>query len=501
MTLRDKCTAIYRRTARILGAIVRNAPTLVARAIGPLQRMYYFSNRRFSQEERERLYILDVGGRGRNTYPFMHGWGGKVRTWNVNLFVEADIKDDARTLATISEESADGIYSSHLIEHLWWWEAEQVLVNWFKKLTPGGRLEIRCPDMSVLLSSLLVDRKPHRYWEDLTLHNVYGAASKPWHVHYKVDGQVHRNLLTAKRLIRLLEGVGFGRVRRIHYGRKYKDYWPYDLSYHRYFGKKVKDLVVEAYRPERTSQSLFISHHDSAKEVQKRLRGAEWGMLSQNGEDGVIDQIFKYIGVTTRYFVEIGIAPPWGRVSEELEGNTVLLRKLGWEGLWVDKCTEHAQVVNSAVTAEDVDALLRHHSVPENCDLLSIDVDGNDFWLWSAIRAAKPRVVVIEYNAALGSKESKTIEYDPDYQSQGTNYFGASLEALRRLGSSKGYSLVYCESEGVNAFFVRKDFLVAENELRASETYRRPKYPPYKDGVGRWMHIDESGEQSGSARP
>ena len=109
------------------------------------------------------------------------------------------------------------------------------------------------------------------------------------------------------------------------------------------------------------------------------------------------------------------------------------------------------------VTAENVETLFEKHRVPEAFDLLSIDIDGNDYWVWKAITRYRPRVVVIEYNAAIPPSESRAISYDPRFRWDAmTNYFGASLLALQRLGAQKGYVLVGCERSGTNAFFIQR---------------------------------------------
>ncbi len=90
-------------------------------------------------------------------------------------------------------------------------------------------------------------------------------------------------------------------------------------------------------------------------------------------------------------------------------------------------------------------------------DLLVIDVDGNDFWLWKAIECVNPRVVVVEYNSYYHPPLAITQRYEPLRIFNGTSYYGASLEALVRLAGRKGYNLVGCSIVGDNAFFVRKD--------------------------------------------
>ncbi|ALM10329.1 MAG TPA: hypothetical protein DEB30_00430 [Candidatus Peribacter riflensis] len=114
------------------------------------------------------------------------------------------------------------------------------------------------------------------------------------------------------------------------------------------------------------------------------------------------------------------------------------------------------------ITAENIEPLFKKYGVPAECDLLSIDIDGNDYWVWKAITHFHPRVVIMEYNANKGPELSVTIPYDPAFIWDKTDYQGASLKALEKLGREKGYTLVATDRNGVNAFFVL-DALVPGN--------------------------------------
>lgn len=198
----------------------------------------------------------------------------------------------------------------------------------------------------------------------------------------------------------------------------------------------------------------------------KRLLRYGFKVYSQNDEDGIIQEIFRRIGATNRAFVEFG-------VEAGTECNTVKLLVDGWNGLWIEAGASHAAniregfapfvtekrltVLESRVTAENINDLLRQGGLNGEFDLLAIDIDYNDYWVWKAIDAVSPRVVAIEYNATLRPPLSLTVPYDPNGAWDGTNFYGASLEALVRLGTQKGYHLVGCSIAGVNAFFVRAD--------------------------------------------
>jgi hypothetical protein len=140
---------------------------------------------------------------------------------------------------------------------------------------------------------------------------------------------------------------------------------------------------------------------------------------------------------------------------------------LGWSGLFMendpglfaaleDKYRHRPRVrtVQADVGPENIDALLRQAGVPPEPDVLSVDVDGIDYWIWRALEAVRPRLVVIEYNAALDPDALLVQPRQPRIQWDGTQYFGASLGALRDLAARKGYRLVHTDLAGVNAFFV-----------------------------------------------
>ena len=119
----------------------------------------------------------------------------------------------------------------------------------------------------------------------------------------------------------------------------------------------------------------------------------------------------------------------------------------------------HAQAVCAWITPEFVNELVRQHGFAGEVDLLSIDVDGNDYWVWEALTECTSRVVVLEYNSMFGPDRAVTIPYDPSFNRRDHRfcYFGASLAGLTRLSQRKGYRLVAVDPTGVNAFFLRND--------------------------------------------
>jgi len=190
--------------------------------------------------------------------------------------------------------------------------------------------------------------------------------------------------------------------------------------------------------------------------------------LSQWGQDGVLDKIFELIGTTNKYFVEFGSSG-----NDSGMGNTAQLRKKGFDGLLMDGSERpYNQDVDGKkydvkiefVSSSNINELFAKYNVPEEFDFLSIDIDGQDFHVWNAINQKyKPRVVAIEMNYHIEPGHDKVmIKYD-NYQWDCSQFCGASVTALKKLGNSKGYSLVAtCMSD---AIFVRNDLLCRDNKI------------------------------------
>lgn len=217
------------------------------------------------------------------------------------------------------------------------------------------------------------------------------------------------------------------------------------------------------------------------------FREVGFRVFSDTDEDGILLYIFSLVGTTNRRLVDIGAASPWA-------SNTAnLIRNHAWTGLVVDASEQSVDdtrrfyegdpdqiyppdVVCSFVTMENVNRMLREHETTGEIDLLSIDIDGMDYWIWDAIEAVTPRVVVIEFQDILGSERAVTVPYSPRFQlrdypvnEHSNDYVGASLPAMVKLGRRKGYRLVGANVLGFNAFFVRNDVapdLLSEVEVK-----------------------------------
>lgn len=199
----------------------------------------------------------------------------------------------------------------------------------------------------------------------------------------------------------------------------------------------------------------------------------EYNVLSKDGSDGIINMIFNTIGTTNKFFVEFGI--------DGLDATPFLFYEHRWYGIWMDSDYDDPKVKKETITAENINEIFAKHQVPKEFDLLCIDIDSNDYWVWKALDYS-PRVVVIEYNAHIPPNESKVVSYDVNFVHKKDDYFGASLLAMYNLGKEKGYTLIGCDSVGANAFFVKSE--LAEGKFKGGtveELYMSPRYGTPRD--------------------
>lgn len=220
----------------------------------------------------------------------------------------------------------------------------------------------------------------------------------------------------------------------------------------------------------------------------KDIREAEFRVFSQFGEDGIIQWLVKRVAIDNDVFVEFG-------VDDYRESNTrFLLMNDNWQGLIIDAGDAHRQFLRGsqldwrheveALTAfidrENINGLIADAGIEGDIGLLSIDLDGNDYWVLEAIEVVSPRILLVEYNSIFGPEVEITIPYDPAFDRNEAHhsglYFGASLAAIAALANQKGYALVAGSRAGGNAFFVRRDVLGDVPELSVNEAYAASRF-------------------------
>ena len=206
----------------------------------------------------------------------------------------------------------------------------------------------------------------------------------------------------------------------------------------------------------------------------------EQKIYSQNGEDGItmklIELLYDNDKYYDKYYVEFG-------VENGMECNTRILKeKYNWKGLQMDGNNENNDIRKEFITKENVVELFRKYNVPFRINLLSVDIDFNDFYcLKEILDNYKCDIIICEYNSSHQANEDKIVIYNKNGMWDGSNYFGASLLALQKLGERYNYSLIYCNDNGANCFFVN-NVLILEKNLNfkniqdIEKIYKPPKY-------------------------
>ncbi len=237
------------------------------------------------------------------------------------------------------------------------------------------------------------------------------------------------------------------------------------------------------------------------------LQDHEFKVFSQWGEDGILQFLLRRVPISRKIFIEFG-------VENYTESNTrFLLTNDNWSGLVIDGSQEHVDFIRNDsiywrhnlkaccafITRDNINDLFRQNGLSGEIGLLSIDIDGNDYWVWEQIDAVQPAIIVAEYNSRFGPERAVTVPYDPNFVREKAHYscayYGASLAALVALGKRKGYAFVGSNSAGNNAFFVRRDLRPDElPELSAADGYVRRQFREARDEQGLLAHLSPEEE-------
>ncbi|CAF3678038.1 unnamed protein product [Adineta steineri] len=264
--------------------------------------------------------------------------------------------------------------------------------------------------------------------------------------------------------------------------------------------KKFLKIKVSTANPNNTTSITGDTPYIHSNWV-KQTKNQELRIYSQNGEDGVLLWIFANVGTVNKppRFVEFG-------TQEGQQCNTRFLRQqLGWQGLMMDGGHDipNLNLHKENITIKNINDLLAKYKTPSLIDLLSIDIDFDDYFVWKSILQANrfhARVVVIEYNYEIPVNENRVV--DPDQDSRRwtkTIHYGASMLAMAALGRAYNYTLIYVEKNAINLFFIQTSILIEQNilhkvpslkELYISEPYTPRKSNPELDKTRRWIWND-----------
>jgi hypothetical protein len=224
------------------------------------------------------------------------------------------------------------------------------------------------------------------------------------------------------------------------------------------------------------------------EEILQDIHLAEFRVFSQWGDDGIIQFLVNYLDIEKKVFIEFG-------VENYKEANTrFLLVNNNWSGLVMDGSKENIEnlkneeiywrydltALNHFITKENINSIIDDNGFSGQIGILHIDIDGNDYWILKEIQNVSPVILIVEFNSVFGYDTPWTIPYDKDFYRTHYHYsnlyWGSSLLSLCDLADEKGYYFVGCNSNGNNAYFVRKDKIKGMKPLSVEQGYIQSKY-------------------------
>jgi len=232
------------------------------------------------------------------------------------------------------------------------------------------------------------------------------------------------------------------------------------------------------------------------------LNECEFKVFSQNGEDGIIQFLIRKVLIHNKIFIEFG-------VQNYTEANSrFLLQNDSWSGLVIDGSRKNINYIKNDpiywrhnlkaecafIDCDNINEIIKNNGISCEIGLLSVDIDGNDYWVWEAIDCVTPCIVMCEYNSIFGPSAKVTVPYDKKFFRTNAHYsnlfYGASISALTSLAEKKGYSLVGSNQAGNNAFFVRNDLVGELTTYKPEEVYVKAQFRESRDAHGNLTFLD-----------
>ncbi len=276
--------------------------------------------------------------------------------------------------------------------------------------------------------------------------------------------------------------------------------------------KNIKNFLTKSKLKEKENENLLLllgqfhsklNNNSNYQDINEK----EFKVFSQWGEDGIIDYLISALNINDHSFIEFG-------VENYKEANTkFLLLNRNWSGMILDSSKENIQsikeseiywkydltVLNEFVTKDNINQLIKNN-FDKKIGLLSIDVDGNDYWIWESIETINPSIVIVEYNARFGNKKKLVVPYKKNFDRKTEHYsmiyYGASLQALADLGNKKGYKFICCNKAGNNAFFVKKDLINDQIKFKSlTDGFYKNKFRESRDKNGNLIFLNEEEER------
>ena len=251
-----------------------------------------------------------------------------------------------------------------------------------------------------------------------------------------------------------------------------------------------------------TLGKLLIERNKS-KKIEK-IEDIEFKIFSQFGDDGIIQFLIDKLEIDYEYqnFIEFG-------VEDYSEANTkFLLLNNNWSGLILDSSNENIEnikknnffwkfdleAIECFIKKENINSIITNSNIyKKKIGILSIDIDGNDYWVWKEINVIDPLIVIVEYNSSFGFEKKVSIPYNQSFERSKAHhsnlYWGASIEALKFLAAQKGYNFLTTNSAGNNAYFIKKN-LFDKIKLNIKKNTYQSKFRESRDESGKKTFIN-----------
>ena len=278
------------------------------------------------------------------------------------------------------------------------------------------------------------------------------------------------------------------------------------------FIKKLKNLLGSNFLEKQLLELKILSSKSYINQIKimspiKELSDVEFKVFSQFGDDGILQYLIHFLNIPSNFqtFVEFG-------VENYEEANTrFLLMNNNWRGLIMDGLEKNIQHVTQSsyywqhdITAkaafidkENINELISNSGFYGDIGILSIDIDGNDYWIWNEIEVVNPIIVVVEYNGSFGYEFPLSVPYDKAFVRSNAHYsnlyWGCSLAALNHLAVKKGYVFSGCNGAGNNAYFVRNDYVNNYIPRPSLENgFKEPKFRESRNESGSLTFLNSS---------
>ena len=271
----------------------------------------------------------------------------------------------------------------------------------------------------------------------------------------------------------------------------------------KYLSFLVRRIFDEEIQKELILKAKVLSLKNKNLKKIKDLSVVEFQVYSQWGEDGIIDWLISKFPQIPKNFLEIG-------TQDYKESNTrFLLINRNWDGFLIegDKgdvkkiksqriyWKHNLKIRNKFITKDNINDVVRKFNVPKKLGLLSLDIDGVDYWVLKELSTLNPSIVICEYNSLFGEKKSITVPYKENFirskEHYSNLYYGASIQAFIDIMKTKNYFLIGTNTAGNNAFFVRKDLWKVLNKMILNKKIFMSKFRESRDQKGKLSFLDK----------